>query len=472
MEDFNNSRCEIERAIFRSHDSSQKLDLSSNFITSFSLTQSMNNVAYNGSLDVLDTQGVLESFPLRGEERLDLWIKSYDLGTLVKLSARVYKVSDIVPSTNSNTVSYVLHFVSAATFDASIRTIIAPFNTSINRVAYEIFKNNFRNLPPVTEGDALDPDDKTKVLPFATRRYALKDELYERNFFITPTVGIAKLIIPDMTPTEALHFVSGKAYNPDTPSQTFRFFETFKDYYFCTDEYFIKDPKKVHKLFYAPNVDLGPNNVEAQIERIEELNVLSKGIDSAMDVMSGSYRNEVVEVDLIRRKFTINKFNFDNAKYIDMNGTPRTSKFNPHSDSFRRDVFTEENAKRFMVFRNYSGPGDIPSNLSQDKHYSDIAQNRVSYFHHLNNTSVAVTLKGRLDINIGDMVNLDVKGLDSNNKIVSNNALAGKYLVQAGSYNVDEASTLTTVLKLAKFDWDPGNSSELSRDAEISGGAG
>lgn len=472
MEDFNNSRCEIERAIFRSHDSSQQLDLSANFITAFNLTQSMNSVAYNGSLQVLDTQGVLESFPLRGEERLDLWIKSYDLGTKLKLSTRVYKVSDIIPSINSNSVSYVLHFVSAATFDASIRNIIAPFNTSINRVAYEIFKNNFRNLPPVAEGDALDPDDKTKVLPFATRRYALKDELYDRNFFITPTVGIAKLIIPDMTPTEALHFAAGKAYNPDTPSQTFRFFETFNNYYFCTDEYFIKDPKKVHKLFYAPNVDLGPSNVEAQIERVEELNVLSKGIDSAMDIMSGSYRNEVVEVDLVRRDFSIKRFNFDNAKYIDMNGTPRNSEFNPHSDSFRRDIFTQENAKRFMVFRNYSRPGDIPSNLSQDRHYSNITQNRVSYYHHLNNTSVAVTLKGRLDINVGDMVNLDIKGLDSNDKIVSNNALAGKYLVQAGSYNVDEASTLTTVLKLAKFDWDPGNRSELSRDAETSGGAG
>lgn len=475
MAEINTTRCEVERAIFRSHDLTQKVDLSANFITSFQLSQSMGSVAYTGSASILDTRGILESFPLRGEELLDLWIRSYDLNTLVKLKVRVFRISNIQPSLNSNSVSYTIHFVSAATFDASTKSLIEPFTSSISGAIHKVFRNNYRNLPALAAGDSLDQDDRSKVLPFATKRYQLNDEEYERNLFVTPTVGIAKFIIPDMTPAEAIYFMASKAYNPDAPSQTFRFFETFNNYYFCPDEYFIKDPKVVHELFYAPVVDLGPQNIEAQFKRVEDISVISKGIDTALDLASGSYRNEVVEVDLVRRKFSVSKFNFDNAKYYDMSGVKREASSNPHSEAFRRDIFTDDNAKRFMVFRNYSAPGDLPSNLSQDKHYAEIVQNRVSYFHHLNNTTIGASLKGRLDITPGDMVNLDIKALDSEGKAVVNNSLAGKYLVQAANYSVDEASTLSTSLKLVKFDWDSGNDPETSADisdAVISGGAG
>ena len=84
-EEFNPSRCEIIKAIITSHDDSQRLDVSGNFIGKFKLSQSMTSVAYKGSAFCLDTQGILESFPLRGEEKLELHIKAFDLGTTIKL---------------------------------------------------------------------------------------------------------------------------------------------------------------------------------------------------------------------------------------------------------------------------------------------------------------------------------------------------------------------------------------------------
>lgn len=454
MNDFNPSRCEITRAIIVSHDNTQRIDVSGNFIGKFELNQSMNSVAYSGSAFCIDTQGVLETFPLRGEERLDLQIRCFDLDTTLNLKTRIYKVSDIRPATNSDSSTYTLHFISETSFNASLKKITAPFKTSIKRAAYELFNNNFGSI---SDPDFLQSDDKTKVLPYATARYEIKDQEFPKSFFITPTVGLSKFIIPDLMPSEAMYFIAGKAYNPETPSQTFRFFETFENYYFCPDEFFIRDPKKVHSLFYAPNVDLGPTNVAAQIERVEEITVLSKGIDSSMDVATGSYRNDVIEVDLMRRNFSISKFNFDNSKYIDMSGSTRSESSNPHTEAFRKDAFTDNNAKKFMVFRNYSRPGDIPSNLNLDRHLADIAHNRVSYFHHLNNTSIAAVLKGRLDINPGEMINLDIKALESTETARDNSSLSGRFLVQAASYKVDEAGTLTTLLKLVKFDWDSSN---------------
>lgn len=105
-EEFNPSRCEIIKAIITSHDDSQRLDVSGNFIGKFKLSQSMTSVAYKGSAFCLDTQGILESFPLRGEEKLELHIKAFDLGTTIKLKTRIYKISDMAPAPNSNSISY------------------------------------------------------------------------------------------------------------------------------------------------------------------------------------------------------------------------------------------------------------------------------------------------------------------------------------------------------------------------------
>ena len=460
MSDFNPSRCEIVRAVITSHDGSQSIDVSGNFIGKFKLNQSMSTVAYSGSAFCLDTQGVLESFPLRGEEKMDLHIKSFDLDTVIRLRVRIFKISDIQPANNSDSVSYTMHFISDTSFKASLHKITAPFKTSIKRAAQEIFAKYFN---PIESTPAFDTE-RGKILPYASSRFKLSDQTYPKNFFITPTVGLTKFIVPDLTPAEAMYFIAARAYNPDTPSQTFRFFETFNNYYFCTDEFFIKDPDIVHNLFFAPDASNEPTNQLAAIERVEEISVLSKGIDSAMDIASGSYRNDVIEVDLMRRQFSISKFNFDNSKYIDMSGATRDSSSNPHSEQFRQEAFTSNNAKKFMVFRNYSRPGDIPSNLSLDKHLAEIAHNRVAYYHHLNNTSLALTLKGRLDINPGEMVSLDMKMLNSGDNTLVNNHLAGKYLVQSAVYDIDEASTLTTLLKVVKFDWDTATKPTEARD--------
>ena len=459
-EEFNPSRCEIIKAIITSHDDSQRLDVSGNFIGKFKLSQSMTSVAYKGSAFCLDTQGILESFPLRGEEKLELHIKSFDLGTTVKLKTRIYKISDMAPAPNSNSISYTINFISDVSFLASLKKITAPFRTSINRAAREIFNNYFNPIEDTPRFDT----ERGSLLPYATGRFELQDQGEERNFFITPTVGISKFVVPDLTPTEAMHFIAGRAYNPDTPSQTFRFFETFKNFYFCTDEYFIKDPEIVHNLFYAPDVPNDGTNQDAAIERVEEISILSKGVDSAMDVAVGSYRNDVIEVNLMRRDMTVSKFNFDNSKYIDMTGAQRNPESNPHTEQFRTDAFTDENAKKLMVFRNYSRPGDIPSNLNTDRHLSEIAHNRISYYHHLNNTSLAVSLKGRLDITPGEMANLDMKALNSTDATEKNNSLSGKYLVQSAVYDVDEGGTLTTLLKLVKFDWDTATRPTEARD--------
>jgi hypothetical protein len=252
-----------------------------------------------------------------------------------------------------------------------------------------------------------------------------------------------------------------QAYQPETPSNSFKFFETLDNFYFATDEYFIKTAqrKDLVDLFYSPSSNADGRDPSDQINRVEELNVVSRGIDTASDIFSGSYRNRITEIDFLRRKVVHNIFDYSkDANYIDMSGNTRNLSDNPHTEAFRNDMFTDENAKDFLVYKDFQQPGDIPGSLHTDRHISQIASNRLSYDLHLNATKVQCQLKGRLDIMPGMIVNLDVQNMDGVNTLSKHTNLSGKYLV-VGTIHArsKESNTLNTALELAKFDWSKGD---------------
>lgn len=478
MSDFNPSSVEIVKAELISYDTTTRRDISSNYIYGFQINQSMDAAAYNGELSVLDTSGILEGMPIRGEETLNLWLEGMDLNTVVKISAVIIKVTDIKPRTNSSGATYKLHFMSKESFKASTKKVITSFINTPSEMARELFTENYSKLKKFEIAFYKDPDDDSINLPFQSVNYPLIKEgitntrdVPDRHFVIQPAINQTKVIIPRLSPSEAIFFVAARSYNADAPSQTFRFFETLENYYFCTDEYFIKRsnnvPGRILELFYAPVVDLDAKNAGAQLNRIEDLHILSKGIDTYTDIFSGAYTSEVVEIDFIRRRLDFSRFNYDNARYIDMSATTRSLEDNPHTTEFREKTFTADNARRFMIFRNYTAPGDAASNLLPDQHLPEIVHNRISYYHHLNNTTLMAVMKGRLDLRPGMIIDLDIKNLDSVSSSVNlNDSLSGRYLIQQTVHNMSEG-TLNTSLKLAKFDWSGGTQAVLATTVDI-----
>jgi hypothetical protein len=477
MADFNPSSVEIIKAEIISYDNNTRRDISTNYIYSFDITQSMDAVAYSGSISVLDTSNLLEGMPIRGEESLNFWIVGKDKETEIKIAAIIHKVDGITPLANSGGMTYKIHFVSKQSFKASTKKVLTSFRSTSSEIARDIFIENFAKLGTVSYKD---PDNERLILPYQTQIRAIikegdrKNEP-DRNFIIQHTNNQARVVIPDLSPTEAMFFAASRAYNPDTPSQTFRFFETLENYYFCTDEYFIRKANnttgKILELFFAPVTDLDAKNAEAQINRIEELHILSKGIDTSSDLFSGAYTNEVTELDFVKKRVDVKTFNYNDSKYIDMSGITRSVEDNPHTEKFRNDTFTKKNARKFMIFKNFTSPGDLPSALLPDQHLADIAHNRVSYYHHLNNTSLVALMKGRLDIRPGMIANLSIKKLNSvSNNVEANDSLSGRYLVQKTVHSMDDQGTLNTTLKLAKFDWSGRKQLAQNQTADIPDG--
>lgn len=450
--DFAPSVCEVLNAVITSHSGNKKTDIAQ-MVTKFEINQSMNSMSYYGSITVQDSIGLLETFPLRSEETLDLKIKGYDLNTEVNMKTHIFRIDNIQASESSGQVVYNINFVSNISYNASKRKITKAYQSSISDISKKVFNTYFASL-----GNTRYLDDNNRTLEFATARHTISEEP-DRSLFVQPTANMVKCVIPNMIPTEAMHFLYTQAYQPETPSNSFKFFETLKNFYFASDEYFIKTAqrKDLVNLFYAPASSVDGTRTTDQTNRVEEIRIISKGIDTASDIFSGGYKNRVMELDLVRRQVVMNEFDYSkDASYIDMSGNPRNLADNPHTAQFREDTFTEENARDFIVFKDYQQVGDIPSSLHTDRYMPQIISNRLSYHEHLHATIVSCSMKGRIDIMPGMIVNLDIKSLDGISNLSRNATLSGRYMVETTRHMRDDENILNATLTLVKFDWSKG----------------
>lgn len=446
------SKARIERADLFRHDGSS-IGSILGIITELNLTQSIDASAFSGSLKVVDNVGLFESVPLRGEERLELTVVANDLETRRELSVRVYRIDNVVLNDANDGASYYMHFISSISFEASKKTVTRSFSGGnsepVSAVAETIFNDYFSSLSFNRISELLSGVVRLPITNTA------------RGFTIQPTDGRGDLIIPSYSPTEAMYFLTNRAFlvNSGFSSCSFRFFETLEDFYFVSEEWLIRyanDQDRVINLFYAPQISKNPVELQQQVNSIERIDYPQR-VDSAMDMYSGGYSNRVIEVDFVRGqvKNIRNEATFNylrDARFLDMNGDQRDARTYIHTEQFANDTFTDENARKFLLFRDYSSDGDNPGIISRDQHLADITSRRISYRHHLNNTSINASLKGRLDIYPGSIVNLEVTALDASSDRGKNPQLSGNYLVYSTNHNI-QYEELRTNLRLVKYDW-------------------
>jgi len=392
----------------------------------FSIEESIDNDSLRGTALVYDNIGVLEDLPIRGEETLELTIEDA-LGKQLSYTMSIYKITDVEMKTNNDGLRYKIHLVSKSRFEAGSRRIIAPYEDTISNIVEDVFS---RYYPKVS-----------------------KDLLLE------DTEGLFRCVIPNYTPMQTMNFLSSRAYSSKSPSCSFRFFETSENYYFVSDEYLIKrfleNPQDIKEFTYGSAVDKSSVNFLEQMKNVITLRN-SERVNTVMDLVSGAYKSNVIEIDLIKRQVTLpgksNKFEYDyddaKTKYMSSSGKGETEEV--HTNEFVERYFTRENERRYIVVRDYDDTGT--AQLRGDQFIPEIITNRTAYLHHLNNTVTNITINGRLDVNAGDVINLKLLAFNSAQDGTLNKQLAGNYLVNNLMHSFDKDIHKTT-LKLVKYDW-------------------
>jgi len=463
METFNPGFCTIEEATVTAHPApgrEQQKESITALIYSVTFTQSLNSSGISGVIKVFDSVGLLHNFPLRGEERLKLTLKGHDLQTEITVNGQITKINDVSKNTQGDGYFYSLHFTTRTSYEAGLRNVITAFrNKTGSFAAKKIFKKYFNQgkelLPPLNTAD--------KPMPVKSNVYSLVDR--GRHFYIEDSKGQLRVLIPDYNPHQTMTFLGAKSLaSSESPSNMFRFFETFDGYYWVTDEWLLKraqvDKSKIKDFYYLNYTEQNPLYADLITRTITSFQN-SDHVDTGSDLVSGAYTNAVLEIDLVNHSRTLYNYNYKEKrkKYAGMDGAPRTSNAGAvHSDTFIDDTFTEENAKQHVVYRDWQDDGMSQKPEQQPRppqKMVEIIQNRIAYKHHLNNSKVQMTMTGRLDLIPGDVINLITTDPSIELTTDMNERLSGKYLIESVRHMMEE-NELETHVDVIKYDWQKG----------------
>lgn len=394
-------------------------------IPEFSIEESLDKDSIRGSAIVYDNIGLLEDLPLRGEELLTLVVEDA-LRNTVTYELALYKITDVEIKNTNDGLRYKIHFMSKYSFDAMFRRIIEPYNDTVSSIAETIFEKYYSG---------------------------------PKQLLLEDTIGLFRCVIPNYTPMQTMNFLANRAFSRSSPSCSFRFFETAENYFFVSDEYLIKrfleNKEEIKEFTFSDAIDKSGEEFLSQMKNLVEIRN-SDRVNTAMDLASGAYRSNVIEIDLIKRQATLpgksNRYEYDyqEAKSNYMSSSGRGEGQDVHTDEFVRTYFTPENERRYIVIRDYDDSGTLQ--LRGDQFIPEIATNRLAYRHHLNRTVIYAKSNGRLDLNAGDIINIKIPEFKVSENRRLNNQLSGYYMI-SDLTQVFDKDLHQTDMKLIKYDW-------------------
>lgn len=396
------------------------------------IEESMGNDSIRGYISIADGVGLLESVPLRGEERLRIEVE--DILKQKKIfDLFVYKVQNVVTKESNDILFYDMVFTSYMRWNAGTKKIIESFDRSIRETAEQIFKKYYS--------------------PFTKE---LKTDSTDGNFYC---------VIPNYTVPQAMNFLASRAYNSNSPSCSFRFFENSEAFYFVSDEWLVKDAienDNVKEFTYIQyDLPLQMNNIsgkssydlEGQLRNLIELKNTDR-IDTIADLKSGAYKNNPIVIDFVNKTVTDNRHSYEDSKvkFLSINDNDKNIE-DVHSDNFINFTFTDENERRFLIFKDYQSLGDLPTTIRSEQFLPEIVSRRTTYRYMLYRNTVYAKAHGRLDIKAGDVIKLKIPVINAmENKSEFNSKLSGNYLVHDCTHTFDK-DVYGLSLTLVKFDW-------------------
>lgn len=411
-----------------------------NMVPSLSISESMTQDSIRGSVSVIDSSGLLEGYPIRGEEMLYIDLEDA-LGNTRQYRVFIYKIDNIGIANNNDGVSYTMHFVSYQRFFADQKRVTASYNKPVSEIVENVFNSYFRR--PVTARPAILTGDSSSGDP-------------NKQIVIEATEGKVKLVIPRMTPAQALKFLESRSYSTQSPTCSFRFFENADSFYFVTDEYLYNKAIEEDKIFeytYSENI---PQDNGYFLQRMANFSAFKNvaRVDTFDDLHGGTYRNKVVVLDIVNRVANFAEPGFEYASVRDGFFKGHANELDvsdKHSDTFIESTFTDENARRFVMVRDYVE--EDAGQLRGEQFLPEIASNRLAYFKNVGGIRVNSTGPGRTDITAGDFIRViipEFRHLQAEKEL--NYQLSGVYMVESVTRNIDKDRYMNDY-SLVKRNW-------------------
>lgn len=337
-----------------------------------------------GLFHFYDTVGILENFPIIGEETITIEFRTPTISKPTKIVLKCYEVSNVSRDNNDKGTYFTLKCVSEEHFRNNI-SIENSYDDIISNITTTLLFNKIK-----------------------TKKKLVVDE----------TKGIQKIVFPSIPVFQCIDMIRQRAVAKKYPGSLYVFFENQDGFHFKTIESLMEESRD---LIGSRTFNIQNNSIETQKNDSSNFRTI---LDYAIVAKADNYKKTQLGMfgtvddvfDLTTKKISQIDFNLDNV--FDKLTGPDKKKQQPNSEEFKR------------LFGIKKGQF-IPKDTSRPENFIDtMIAVRESFSLLLNSEVTRVKVNGDSGLKAGIVVNLkipDPTGLNKNPKESQINS--GNYFV-------------------------------------------
>ena len=371
-----------------------------NQILTIQIFEDMFSPFISGSLILRDSLDLVNTFPLVGEEFIDLKINTPSMKkNSIQGRFYIYKLSDreII---GDRTVVYKLSFISIEALTDLNKKVSRTFSGKISDIAYDLISSKTNGL-----------ESEKKTLIEGTNN-SVK---YTSNFW---------------SPVKNLNYIAEQATNA-TRVPSYLFYENRDGFNFVSLDslYGVNNFQEfVYDKYTRDDRPQGGSirNIEEDFKRITSYSIPTT-FDYFERIRSGMYASKMVSYDLTTKRYLSKNYNFfekfESQKHL--NPYPLSSL----KGTFKNDAYSINVPK---YYGNFNGYTDVTN--------SRTIQQRVSLMTQSTANKIQITVPGRVDYTVGRRVNLrldKMQPVSSSDRDTLDRIYSGNYIISAINHYIN-----------------------------------
>jgi hypothetical protein len=335
---------------------------------------------------MMDSIGMLETFPIIGEEDIEIEIQTPGLDKTTLFKFKCFEVTNVQKIDSGKGVTFVMKCVSQEHL----------YNASSS----------------VAEGKT---DIISNMVP-----YLLQDYLRTQKKFISDeTKGINTIVFPRILPLQAIDMLRQRAVSKEYPSSSYVFFENQAGFNFKTVEGLYKEGLKNigSRVFNAEQNTMANKEAQANSYRtLLDYQIINRS-DSVKKAQEGVYKAVTKVFDMSKKTFESIEFQLkDSFKDFETSANKKMPNTTDFIDEFASGV-----SKQFLTIKDTTRP---------DMYMDQAIAIKNSFAGLLNDDVTRILIHGDTGLKVGDVITLKLPQADGMTKRKKQDSLTSSdYLV-------------------------------------------
>lgn len=417
------SQCNIKKISITDHIKSTIIDEKSSFLEFFGSLDIFENIFcpfVTADLTLLDGASFIEKYNISGNEDFEIEIVGYGSDQPLKYKFKVSELLYNIPNPNIRSKNVGLRLVSEEYLRDSSTFISKSYNVGTRSIVQDITSNFLKS---------------------------------KKSLFVEESKDLPTLVVPYLTPFQAIDFIRKRLVSEKYKSSTFVFYENSNGYFLTTIEgLFERGSSKAQKFFQQESITQNIKGGEQSLSDLDSFHLFfNYTVKSSFNINHslkyGGLRTVVSQYDIPTKKYQTRLFenNPSNKLFVDKSGGK-----NPIITQTIFNEYSQNTGKPLLIpFSKYK---DTTNNT--DNFLFDTVAERLCFSNLFTMEKTYIDIPGNTKINAGSIINLQVPRYDAlESKKPSNEMDSGFYMVTAVKHMITNSDTARydTHLELMRF---------------------